>query len=149
MTIALAVFAVLTACESGVGTADERTITVDVIGDDFNWYFKYAGADGEMGTADDKTSMRHLYLPTHSSVTLNLHSVDYLYSFVLPDFEQSSIAVPGLEYSVSFKTGREGTYALQGDQFCGFSHETLIGEVRVSRSKDSSLAEYFAYDYSN
>lgn len=132
-----------------MGAPDERAITVDVIGDDFNWYFKYAGADGKMGTADDKTSIRHLYLPPHSSVTLNLHSVDYLYSFVLPEFEQSSIAVPELEYSVSFKTGGKGTYTLQGDQFCGFSHETLIGEVRVGYSKDSSLAEYFAYDFSN
>ena len=140
LTVALA------ACGRGADATDARAVTVDVIGDDFNWYFKYAGADGQAGTPDDQTSVRHLYLPANTQITLNLHSKDYLYSFALPDFGQSSVAVPDLDYSVSFQTGDPGTYALRGDQFCGFSHETLLGEVRVGRPKDTAFAQLFAHD---
>ncbi len=116
------------------------SVIVDVTGEDFNWHFNYAGDDGLTGTADDRTSLRYLYLPANTDVTLNLHSRDYLYSFALPDFGQSSIAVPDLDHSLKFKTGAPGIYALRGDQFCGFSHKTLMGEVRVVAADPASYA---------
>lgn len=106
-------------------------IVVEVIGDNFNWTFRYPGADGILGNDDDKFSMQNLYLPDHAEVTLQLASKDYLYSFALPDYKVSQIAVPGLNFELNFITGDAKTILLLGDQFCGFSHDSLKGKVYV------------------
>ncbi len=112
------------------------SIVVEVTGDEFNWYFRYPGPDGELGTGDDRHSVQDLYVPANSRVDLNLKSKDYLYTFALPDLGLQEIAVPGLDFGLQFVTGDEETMQLLGDQMCGFAHETLIGKVFVRRSGD-------------
>jgi len=112
-----------------------ESIVIDVTGDNFNWHFRYPGKDGILGNDDDQHSVRNLYLPDHSNVKLKLHSNDYLYSFALPSLSLKEIAVPGLDYELSFSTVSEDKMPLLGDQFCGFSHKTLIGEVSI-RNQD-------------
>ena len=126
----------LPACDSLMRDKPVQAITIDVSGDAFQWYFRYPGEDGLLGNKDDRRSTRVLYLPDNADVTLNLHSKDYLYSFALPQFSQNGIAVPDLEYALNFSSGAPGIFKLRGDQFCGFSHDTLIGEVQVRDQKD-------------
>jgi len=106
-------------------------ITVEVTGEEYNWYFRYPGEDGELGTEDDKFSKQNLYLPDNTNVTLNLKSKDYVYNVTLPEIGKKEIAVPDLEFSLHFTTQGESTWEFKGDQFCGFSHETLIGKVFI------------------
>ena len=112
------------------------SIVVEVTGDEFNWYFRYPGPDGELGTGDDRHSVQDLYLPANSRVDLNLKSNDYIYTFALPDLDLQEIAVPGLDFGLQFTTSDEQTMRLLGDQMCGFAHETLIGKVYVRGSGD-------------
>lgn len=112
------------------------SIVIEVTGDEFNWYFRYPGPDGVLGTSDDRHSVQDLYLPDNSRVDLKLSSKDYLYSFALPDLGMTEIAVPGLDFDLQFSTQDEQTMQLLGDQFCGFSHETLIGKVYVRNQDD-------------
>ena len=93
--------------------------------------FRYPGEDGELGTEDDKFSKQNLYLPDNTNVTLNLKSKDYVYNVTLPEIGKKEIAVPDLEFSLHFTTQDESTWEFKGDQFCGFSHETLIGKVFI------------------
>lgn len=116
-------------CGSGEGQLD--SIVVEVTGDEFNWYFRYPGPDGELGTSDDRHSVQDLYLPANSQVELDLNSNDYVYNFALPDLDLQEIAVPGLDFGLQFSTSDERTMQLLGDQMCGFEHETLIGRVYV------------------
>ena len=118
-------------CEPGGQQHRLDAIVVEVTGDEFNWYFRYPGPDGELGTADDRHSVQDLYLPANSRVDLNLKSKDYVYTFALPDLDLQEIAVPGLDFSLQFSTSDEETLQLLGDQMCGFAHETLIGKVYV------------------
>ena len=111
-------------------------MVIDVTGDEFNWYFRYPGPDGELGTDDDRHSVQDLYLPANSHINLKLHSNDYLYSFALPELGLQEIAVPDLDFALQFATEDERTLQLLGDQFCGFAHETLIGKVYVRESGD-------------
>jgi len=119
-----------------------ESIVVEVTGDDFNWHFHYPGIDGQFGTEDDMHSVRNLYLPDNASVTLKLHSNDYLYSLSIPDIDKQEIAVPDLEYVMQFKTSEKNTWELKGDQFCGFSHESLIGNVYVRNQYEDNFYDW-------
>ncbi|MEM7501205.1 MAG: hypothetical protein AAF417_04155 [Pseudomonadota bacterium] len=123
-------------CGPDVGQVAPESMVIDVTGDEFNWYFRYPGPDGELGTEDDRHSVQDLYLPANSNINLNLHSNDYLYSFALPELGLQEIAVPDLNFELEFTTEDERTLQLLGDQFCGFAHETLIGKVYVRESDD-------------
>jgi len=130
----------LTACGPSEPRERINNITIEVTGDEFNWYFRYPGEDGKLGTADDKTSIQNLYLPDNADVTLNLKSKDYVYNLALPEIAKKEIAVPDLVFNLQFKTKNASTWVLLGDQFCGFSHETLIGKVYI---RDQSSSNYY------
>lgn len=133
--------ALLPACNVADTPPAPGAITVDVTGDDFNWHFRYPGTDGVLGTDDDKHSVQNLYLPENTQVKLKLHSKDYLYSFALPDFDVKEIAVPDMDFELNFHTGSEASLPLLGDQFCGFSHKSLMGEVRIQNQRAGFYAE--------
>ncbi len=120
----------------GPGRQSLDSIVVEVTGEEFNWYFRYPGPDGEFGTGDDRHSVQDLYLPANARVDLNLKSNDYVYTFALPDLDLQEIAVPGLDFGLEFSTSDEETMQLLCDQMCGFAHETLIGRVYVRKSDE-------------
>lgn len=126
---------------AGCGSGDPDSIVIEVTGEEFNWYFRYPGPDGVLGTDDDRYSVQDLYLPGNANVHLKLNSKDYLYSFSLPELDLIEIAVPGLDYELKFATRDAQTLELLGDQFCGFSHDTLIGKVYV-RNKDDGFYDW-------
>ena len=136
--ICLFCFASLTSCDAAHETSRVKTIVIDVTGDNYNWYFRYPGEDGKLGNGDDQYSEQNLFLPDHSNVKLRLHSKDYIYSFSLPDLDISEVAVPGLDFEINFSTGAEKTLSLLGDQFCGYAHKQLIGEVSI-RNQDNGF----------
>lgn len=128
----LSVETILISCSQSQKTPNKiKSITINVTGDNYNWIFRYPGQDGLMGNSDDFFSKQNLYLPNNSLVTLHIESKDYLYSFGLPDYGLKQIAVPGLNHKLSFNTNTAGTTRLIGDQFCGFSHESLKGTVHI------------------
>ena len=122
---------IILSCQKNQPHLRLKTIIVEVTGHEFNWHFRYPGRDGFLNTDDDEYSTQHLYLPDNTQVKLQLKSTDYLYSFALPDLELKEIAVPEMFFELNFNSGDEGTMQLLGDQFCGYTHKTLIGEVRI------------------
>ena len=126
----------LSGCDPGGPQNRLDSIVVEVTGDDFNWYFRYPGPDGVLGTSDDRHSMQDLFLPDNSKVDLKLNSNDYVYLFSLPELGMREIAVPGLSFELQFTTQEEQVLDLMGDQMCGFAHESLIGKVYVRNQDD-------------
>jgi len=129
VSLALALFA---AC------AEERepwqpigTLTVEVTGDDYHWYFDYPGRDGQLGTADDIRGPGPLHLPANTAVELQLRSVDYIYSLELPTLGLAEIAAPDLSYALQLVTAGPDRVPLRGGQFCGYQHEGLITELII------------------
>lgn len=118
-------------CDTVSDVAPSNVMVIQVTGEEFNWHFRYPGQDGVLGTDDDDFSVQDMYLPENTEIVLQLASNDYLYSFALPELELREIAVPGLSFELKFRTKGEQTLQLLGDQLCGFSHETLIGNVYV------------------
>ena len=128
--VPVVIMAILSGCGANE-PAPIDSIVVEVTGEDFNWHFHYPGADGEFGTEDDRYSEHDLYLPASANVTLRLHSKDFIYTLSIPEIDRQEIAVPDLDFDMRFRTGAQNTWALRGDQFCGFSHESLLGNIYV------------------
>ena len=134
--VALLCALLLSGCEADDSLDRLDSIVIEVTGGEFNWYFRYPGPDGVLGTDDDRYSVQDLFLPDNARVELKLNSNDYMYLFSLPDLGMQEIAVPGLSFGLQFNTQDEQVLQLLGDQFCGFSHETLIGKVYVRNQVD-------------
>ncbi|MFT5165022.1 MAG: cytochrome c oxidase subunit 2 [Saprospiraceae bacterium] len=106
-------------------------MTIEVTADEYKWTFVYPGEDGQLNTADDIATEQEFRLPAHSEIILLLKSNDYLYTFSLSDFSAKEMVVPGLIRRLEFKTNHNGNYELKGDQMCGFTHESLFGNLKV------------------
>ena len=117
-----------------------RPVTVEAIGREFVWWFRYPGADGIRNTSDDIELRRQLLLPSDVDVTLELKSEDYIYSMSLPDRNLKEIAVPDLHFELSFRTKPSEEFDLLVDPMCGFRffHDDVMGHVSVTHRDDFS-----------
>ena len=113
-------------------------MTVEAIGRNFSWWFRYPGRDGVRGTADDVELRRKLYLPPDVPVTLVLKSEDYIYVMSLPGRDLREIAVPDLEFELSFRTQPAEEFDLLVDPLCSFRfyHDEVMGHVVVAARDD-------------
>ena len=129
--LAVGVFALLAGCDPA-----PRSLTVEVKGREFQWYIRYPGPDGRLGTADDIRALGDLHLPVHTKATIRLASDDYVYTLSLPHIRAKEIAVPEMNFSIAFETGSAGVFELLGDQLCGYAHQSLITNLVVQSRAD-------------
>ena len=115
---------------------DGGRLTVDVVGHEFAWHFRYPGPDGQPGTVDDVETTGDLHLPSQTDAELRLHSRDFIYTFALPELGQHEVAVPEMTFTVSFATEAPRTLELLGDQMCGFQHEQLKGKLVIESDRE-------------
>jgi heme/copper-type cytochrome/quinol oxidase subunit 2 len=80
--------------------------------------------------------VRHPHAPEHTQLRIILKSEDYLYSFAVPDHDLKEIAVPDLTFELAIETGDSGVLEFRGDQFCGFAHPDLSGNIVVQSSEE-------------
>ena len=124
----------LAAC--GEGSDLLTPVEIEVTGIDHTWYVRYPGADGALGTADDRFGQRDVLLPTESPVTLHLRSADYVYFFQLPDVGLQEAAMPEAELSLSLTTTVEAALPIELDTMCGLPYEEVEQHVRVLSRRD-------------
>jgi len=106
-------------------------LLIDITGDDYYWHIRYAGRDQRLYTADDITELREIYLPEETKIHLQLHSRDYIYTFAVDELDLNQVAVPDMEFTLDFETGKIDTFALRSQQLCGFTHESLKRRIFV------------------
>ena len=111
--------------------AAQPPLTLRITGSDFRWHIVYPGPDGLLDTPDDVATQRHLHLPAHRAIAIDLRSDDYVYSLHLPDLDVTELAVPGKPYLLQFDTENPGHYRLMGSQLCGYTHPELLGDLVV------------------
>ncbi len=110
-------------------------LEVEVTAKGFKWHFLYPGADGQLNSSDDISTEQAFILPVETDIILILNSSDFIYTFSLPEFSAKEMAVPGLARKLEFRTKGKGIFRLEGDQMCGFSHESLFGDLKVQSVK--------------
>ena len=106
-------------------------LLIALTGDDYYWNIRYAGPDQRLFTADDITGLRDLYLPEETKIHLQLHSLDYIYTFAVDELDLNQIAVPEMEFTLDFQSGKTDTFAIRSQQLCGFGHESLKRRIFV------------------
>jgi cytochrome c oxidase subunit 2 len=133
--------------------AELTALQVQVVGEQFAWYFRYPGTDYTFGVtkpqlidagagnplgidpadrhgADDIVTSE-LVLPANRQVDLRINSLDVIHGFSVPEMRLKQNAVPGMTIHVHFTPKVPGTYAILCTQVCGLGHYRMNANLRV------------------
>jgi cytochrome c oxidase subunit 2 len=134
-------------------TVPETAATVEVVGEQWRWAYRFPGADRVLGTA----SIKHvtadnpfglnprdpyarddilveggdLHLPLGRPVKLLLRSKDVLHDFYVPQFRAKMDLVPGVVTYFWLTPRRTGTFDILCAELCGIGHYQMRGSVTV------------------
>lgn len=75
---------------------ESESIVVQVFPRQFEWHYRYAGADGRFGGKDDVLVQNTMVVPVGRKILIKLRSRDVIHSFYLPHMRVKQDAVPGL-----------------------------------------------------
>jgi cytochrome c oxidase subunit 2 len=129
-------------------------LQIEVQGEQFAFYFRYAGADGKFGgmhpelmsdatenffgldpandtTARDDIVVGSLVIPANRPVVLQLHAKDVSHSFYVPELRIQQDFVPGMVIPLHFTATIPGKYELVCTQLCGLGHYNMRAFVEV------------------
>jgi len=115
---------------------DPRVFRVEVTAQQWSWTFRYPGADGAFGTADDVTSLNALRVPVDRPISLQLTSKDVVHAMYLPNFRNKIDAIPGNVTRMWFQARETGTFEIGCAQHCGAWHYKMRGQLIVLADGD-------------
>jgi cytochrome c oxidase subunit 2 len=124
--------------------APPGSYSVEVVAQQFQWNFHYAGADGKFGRTDpsliddgslnfigldpadaasrDDSVTAALAIPVNRPVELRLRARDVIHNFWVPQLRFKQDLVPGMEIKVHFTANKVGKYELACAELCGQLH---------------------------
>jgi len=131
-----------------------NAVRVEVTGAQFQWYFRYAGADGTLGRVDAQKYARPdegnplgidpsdpagrddivstaMVVPVGRDVELTLRAQDVIHSLFIPAMRFKQDAVPGIEIHQQFTPTQVGNYEIACAELCGTGHYRMRATVRV------------------
>ncbi|MGB7170734.1 MAG: cytochrome C oxidase subunit II [Acidobacteriaceae bacterium] len=131
----------------------EHPVQVEVTGVQFQWYFRYPGADGIYGRirpalvsapdgnplgldptdphSQDDIVSSILVLPAGRPVDLRLRSQDVIHGFFIPGMRLKQDAIPGMIGHLQFTPTTPGDYVILCSQVCGLGHARMQARLRV------------------
>jgi len=134
-------------------TVPDEADEVEVLGQQWQWTFRFPGKDGILGTTsvrninddnpfginlDDPNGQDdllidddELHLPLDRPVKVLLRSIDVLHDFYIPQFRAKMDMVPGSVTFYWFIPTRIGTYDIMCFELCGVGHHTMRGTAVV------------------
>jgi cytochrome c oxidase subunit 2 len=143
---------------SDVVTVPDDAITVEVVGQQWSWSFRYPGADQQLGKSgvehisidnpfgidpldptgqDDILLLNNrLVLPLDQSVRLLMRSKDVLHDFYVPQFRVKMDMVPGTVTYIWLTPTKIGEFEILCAEFCGVGHFNMRGHVEVQSQQD-------------
>lgn len=126
---------------------------VEAVGQQWNWSFRFPGADGVLGatdagliTLDNPFGMDpkdsdgqddvliggpELHLPIGRPVKVLLRSKDVLHNFTVAQFRVKMDLVPGMITYMWLTPTKTGEYEILCEELCGLAHYTMRGRVVV------------------
>lgn len=131
---------------------------VEVLGQQWNWSYRFPGHDGKLGTTgahlisasnpfgmnpddpngydDILVSSPELHLPINQPVKVLLRSKDVNHQFVVPQFRVKMDMVPGMVTYFWFTPTRTGSFDALCEQLCGTPHFSMRGRVIVETERE-------------
>ncbi|PSJ40731.1 cytochrome c oxidase subunit II [Allosphingosinicella deserti] len=150
-------------------TVPKDAAVIEATGQQWQWAFRYPGADGVLGSAsighvsDDNpfglnprdpyarddvlVETNELHLPINRPVKVVLRSKDVLHDFYVPQFRAKMDLVPGIVTYFWMTPTVGGTYEILCAELCGVGHYQMRGTVVVDQQPayDAWLAEQMTY----
>ncbi len=139
-------------------TVPEEAVEVEVVGQQWDWAYRYPGADGVLGTSDARLITAEnpfglnkddpngqddvlvqgddLHLALNQPVNVLLRSIDVLHDFYVPQFRAKMDLVPGLVTFFWMTPTRTGTFDILCAELCGSGHYAMRGKVVVEEKAD-------------
>lgn len=136
----------------------EDAITVEVVGQQWSWSFRYPGADQQLGKSaiehisidnpfgidpldlngqDDVLVLNNrLMLPFEQPVRILMRSKDVLHDFYVPQFRVKMDMVPGTVSYIWLTPTKLGEFEILCAEFCGLGHFNMRGHVEVITQQD-------------
>ncbi len=124
-------------------------MTVDVIGHQWYWEYKYEAVPGLDYTSymipDDKlqpgdirrlTVDHPIVVPVGKKIKFNITSGDVLHGFYLPSLGVQRYAIPGTVVTSWTEIPKIGTYYGECNQICGLNHDAMPIEIKAVSMDD-------------
>jgi cytochrome c oxidase subunit II len=134
-------------------TVPSDAAVVEVMGQQWNWSYRYPGKDGALGATDTKlmtpdnpfgidptdpkgqddvlVQSQDLHLPLGKPVKILLRSRDVTHQYAVPQFRVKMDMVPGMVTYFWFTPTRTGSFNVLCEQLCGIAHWAMRGRVVV------------------
>ena len=134
-------------------TVPDDAMNVEVLGQQWQWTFRFPGEDGVLGTSDARNISyensfglspddadgqddvliedSELHLPLDRPIKILLRSIDVLHDFYVPEFRAKMDLVPGLVTYFWLIPTRTGTFDILCYELCGEGHYAMRGIVVV------------------
>ena len=134
-------------------TVPEGAAEFEVVGQQWQWSYRFPGKDGVLGTSDVRkisdenpfglnpddpngqddvlVEDDELHLPLDQPVKVLLRSIDVLHDFYVPQFRAKMDLVPGQVTYFWFTPIRTGTFDILCFELCGVGHHTMRGKVVI------------------
>ena len=133
---------------------EDGALKIEVTGAQFQWYFRYAGADGIFGRVDaqrfsrpeegnglgidpgdpagrDDVVSTALVLPVGRDVELDLRGQDVIHSLFIPAMRFKQDTVPGMMIRTHLRPTQVGNYEIACAELCGTGHYRMRALARV------------------
>jgi len=116
--------------------AATNSITIEAIGHQFSWEFRYPGLKDEVPD--------ELHLPVNVPVTIDVTSTDVIHSFWVPAFRMKQDMIPGMVVPMTMTPTEVGKFEIVCTEFCGVGHSGMRDRYVYVQSKDDFDAWYAA-----
>ena len=145
-------------------TVPEGASVVEVLGQQWNWSYRFPGEDGKLGASDARlitldnpfgldpndpigrddvlVASPELHLPLGEPVKLVLRAKDVNHQYAVPQFRVKMDMVPGMITYFWFTPTRVGQYDALCEQLCGMAHFAMRGRVFIDER--DRFAAWFA-----
>ncbi len=110
--------------------------TVRIVGHQWAWEFVHAGADKQLGTADDVATVDEMHVVVDKTYHFKLQSADVMHSFSVPAFRLKQDAIPGREITGWFKPTKTGVFDIQCAEICGLGPGIMGAWLYVDTEAD-------------
>lgn len=162
--IALAITGQIAWAQLRLSQPPPDAIQVEVTAQQFQWHFRYPGADGRWGStapqlyddADNSIGARPgplgieprdptgrddivtslMVVPIGRPVSVRLRAKDVIHDFYVPALRLKQDAVPGLQISIHFTANKIGRYEIACAELCGQLHHQMRAYLEVKTPEE-------------
>jgi cytochrome c oxidase subunit 2 len=107
---------------------DANIYQVNVTSQQYEWTFEYP--------TKDNIVTHELHVPVGQQVQFNLHALDVIHSFWVPEWRIKKDNVPGMTTTAIVTPNKIGEYSLICTELCGYGHATMRAKVVVQSRAD-------------